>query len=67
MSCTMDNNYLDFSGQIDIILIETLGGSQIEKELICPDILVKNGYRFDTKYRDNEVFILENKYMTSNN
>ena len=55
----------DFSVPIDIILIETLGGSQIEKEQMCRDILVKNGYRFDTKYRHNEVFILGNKYMTS--
>jgi len=57
----------DFSVPIDIILIETLGGSQIEKEQMCREILLKNGYRFDTKYRHNEVFILENKYMTIDN
>lgn len=49
----------DFSVPIDVILIETLGGSQIEKEQLCRDILIKNGYIFDTKYKHNEVFILK--------
>lgn len=49
----------DFSVPIDVILIETLGGSQIEKEKMCRDILIKNGYIFDTKYKHNEVFILK--------
>ena len=46
-------------GGSDVILIETLGGSQIEKEKMCRDILIKNGYIFDTKYKHNEVFILK--------
>jgi hypothetical protein len=49
----------DFSVPINVILIETLGGSQIEKEIMCRDILIKNGYIFDTKYKHNEVFILK--------
>jgi FkbM family methyltransferase len=49
----------DFSVPIDVILIETLGGSQIEKEKMCRDILIKNGYIFDTKYKHNEIFILK--------
>ncbi len=49
----------DFSVPIDVILIETLGGSMIEKEEKCRDILIKNGYVFDTKYKHNEVFILQ--------
>ena len=49
----------DFSTPIDVILIETLGGSQCEKEELCRQLLIKNGYRFDVKYKHNEVFILE--------
>lgn len=49
----------DFSIPIDVILIETLGGSQCEKEELCRQLLIKNGYRFDIKYKHNEVFILE--------
>ena len=49
----------DFSIPIDVILIETLGGSQCEKEELCRQLLIKNGYRFDVKYKHNEVFILE--------
>jgi FkbM family methyltransferase len=48
----------DFSIPIDIILIETLGGSQCEKEELCRQLLLKNGYVFDTKYKHNEIFIL---------
>ena len=53
----------DFSVPIDVILIETLGGSQTEKEQQCREILIKNGYIFDTKYKHNEVFILQHKIM----
>jgi FkbM family methyltransferase len=53
----------DFSVPIDIILIETLGGSQIERDQQCREILIKNGYRFDIKFKHNEIFILQNKYM----
>lgn len=49
----------DFSIPIDVILIETLGGSQIEKEELCRKLLIKNGYKFDQKFKHNEVFILE--------
>lgn len=48
----------DFSIPIDVILIETLGGSQCEKEELCRQLLLKNGYVFDTKYKHNEIFIL---------
>lgn len=48
----------DFSIPIDVILIETLGGSQIEKEELCRKLLIKNGYKFDQKFKHNEVFIL---------
>ena len=51
----------DFSIPIDVILIETLGGSQCEKEEECRKLLIKNGYKFDTKFKHNEVFILENR------
>ena len=49
----------DFSVPIDIILIETLGGSQTERDQQCREILLNNGYRFDAKYKHNEVYILE--------
>lgn len=51
----------DFSVPIDVILIETLGGSQCEKEEKCREILIKNGYVFSTKFKHNEVFILQKK------
>ena len=47
----------DFSIPIDIILIETLGGSQIEKEEKCREILLNNGYKFDVKFKHNEIFV----------
>jgi len=47
----------DFSVPIDIILIETLGGSQCEKEELCRQLLIQNGYRFSEKYKHNEIFI----------
>jgi FkbM family methyltransferase len=49
----------DFSIPIDVILIETLGGSQCEKEEKCREILINNGYVFDNKYKHNEIFILK--------
>ena len=48
----------DFSIPIDVILIETLGGSQCEKEEQCRQLLIKNGYKFDKKFKHNEVFLL---------
>ena len=48
----------DFSIPIDIILIETLG-LQPEKDELCREILIKNKYKFITKYRHNEIFAIE--------
>lgn len=48
----------DFSVPIDIILIETLGGSQIEKEEECRKILYNNNYSLITKFKHNEIFKL---------
>lgn len=45
----------DFSIPIDIILIETLG-VQPEKDELCREILIKNNYKFITKYQHNEIF-----------
>lgn len=45
----------DFSIPIDIILIETLD-VQPEKEELCRQILIKNNYKFITKYKHNEIF-----------
>jgi FkbM family methyltransferase len=54
----------DFSIPIDIIMIETLGESQCEKEELCRKLLVKNDYVFDAKYKHNEIFILKSSvYM----
>ena len=47
----------DFSIQIDIILIETLG-VQPEKDELCREILIQNNYKFITKYKHNEIFAL---------
>ena len=47
----------DFSVPIDIILIETLG-VQPEKDELCREILIKNNYKFITKYQHNEIFSL---------
>lgn len=46
----------DFSIPIDLILIETLG-VQPEKDDMCRKILIKNGYKLDSKFKHNEVFI----------
>jgi FkbM family methyltransferase len=48
----------DFSVPIDIILIETLG-VQPEKDELCREILIKNNYKFITKYMHNEIFAIE--------
>ena len=47
----------DFSIPIDVILIETLG-VQPEKDELCREILIKNNYKFITKYKHNEIFAL---------
>jgi FkbM family methyltransferase len=54
----------DFSIPIDIIMIETLGESQSEKEELCHKLLIENDYVFHTKFKHNEIFILKNSvYM----
>ena len=45
----------DFSIPIDVILIETLG-VEPEKEELCRQILIKNNFKFMTKYRQNEIY-----------
>lgn len=45
----------DFSVPIDVVLIETLG-VEPEKEESCREILVRNGYRFVTKWQHNEIY-----------
>lgn len=54
----------DFSIPIDVILIEMLGLLP-EKEEKCRKLLVDHGYRFDTKYRNNEVFVLNTTHYRS--
>ena len=48
-------NSWDFSIPSDIILIETLG-VQPEKDELCREILIKNNYKFITKYKHNEIY-----------
>ena len=47
----------DFSIPIDIVLIEILD-VQPEKEELCRQILIKNNYKFITKYKHNEIFAI---------
>jgi FkbM family methyltransferase len=47
----------DFSIPIDVILIETLGGSQCERDNLCRELLINNGYKFSEKYKHNEIFV----------
>ena len=49
----------DFSIPIDVILMETLG-VDADKDELCRNILIQNGYRFLTKCAHNEVFVLNN-------
>jgi FkbM family methyltransferase len=49
----------DFSVPIDIILIETLGGSQIENEKICHEILLTNNYEMIEVYKHNKIYKLK--------
>jgi hypothetical protein len=46
----------DFSVPIDVILMETLG-TDVDKDELCREILVNNGYRFFAKCAHNEVFV----------
>ena len=43
----------------NIILIEMLG-VDIEKEQLCREILLLNGYSFAQKFAHNEIYILSN-------
>ena len=47
----------DFSVPIDVILLETLDTTPGKNEL-CRKILIDNGYKFDTVFKQNEIFIL---------
>jgi len=47
----------DFSIPIDIIFIETLG-VQPDKDEKCREMLIKNNYRFITKYKRDEIFAI---------
>ena len=48
----------DFSIPIYLILIEILGGDT-EKEDLCRQILIKNGYTFVQKLAHNEIYVLK--------
>jgi FkbM family methyltransferase len=48
----------DFEIPINVILIEMLG-VQPEKDTLCRELLISNGYIFSKKIAHNEVFILE--------
>jgi FkbM family methyltransferase len=48
----------DFETPINVILIEMLG-VQPEKDKLCRDLLINNGYIFDKKIAHNEVFTLK--------
>jgi len=54
----------DFSIPIDVVLIETLG-VQPENEELCRQILIKNNYKFITKYKDNEIFAINEFHIDS--
>lgn len=49
----------DFSIPIDIILIEALGGSQINNEKICHEILLTNNYEMIEVYKHNKIYKLK--------
>ncbi len=46
----------NFDIQIDVILIEMLG-VQPDKDNLCRNILINNGYIFDQKYKHNEIYV----------
>ena len=46
----------NFDIQIDVILIEMLG-VQPDKDELCRQRLINNGYIFDQKFAHNEIFI----------
>ena len=45
----------DFSVPIDVILIEIIGVD--DRNELCRQILVENGYTFDGVFAHNEIFI----------
>jgi hypothetical protein len=52
----------DFKVPIDLILIETLSVNP-EKEQLCRNILLNNGYKFKCKCDLNEIYILKNSSL----
>lgn len=46
----------DFSIPIVVILIETLGDQS--RVQLCRELLIKNNYKFLTKYKHNEIFVI---------
>ena len=58
----------DFSVPIDVILIEMLGKEEekeMKKEEACREILLKNNYKFYTKYEHNEIYVLNDIYFNN--
>lgn len=55
----------DFSIPIDVILIETLG-VEPEKDELCRQFLLKNNYKFITKFKHNEIFFSYNYSLLYN-
>uniref|UniRef100_A0A6C0KEX4 Methyltransferase FkbM domain-containing protein n=1 Tax=viral metagenome TaxID=1070528 RepID=A0A6C0KEX4_9ZZZZ len=49
----------DFSIPIELIMMETLG-VQPEREELCRQILLKNGYTFIEKFKHNEIYVMSN-------
>jgi len=54
----------DFSIPIDVILIEMLG-TNLDKDEMCRKLLIVNGYKFDTVFKQNEIFI-SNTFQKTN-
>ena len=53
----------DFSIPIDLILIEMLG-VQPDRDELCRQILIKNGYNFAQKFKHNEIYVLNKPFIT---
>jgi hypothetical protein len=49
----------DFSIPINLILIETLGGSNADNDNKCRKLLNDNGYILDAVYKHNEIYVLK--------
>jgi FkbM family methyltransferase len=55
----------DFSVPIDLILIETLE-AQPEKDELSRNMLLHNNYKFVTKYKHNEIYVLNTSVYAKN-